>query len=166
MSQDLVLVQSAVVQSVVLDSSNNVIQTVDSTQTVVTGQQGPQGPAGPSAVEVIEVIASTAISGHRVVTLTASGQAAYSSNLIAGDAFKVLGVTLGAASLGSIVQVKPFGTISEPSWNWVVDQPVYLGVDGVLTQTMPTAPSKFIVVIGVASSTTSLFVNVMPPIFI
>lgn len=35
MSQDLVLVQSAVVQSVVLDSSNNVVQTVDSTQTVL-----------------------------------------------------------------------------------------------------------------------------------
>lgn len=166
MSQDLVLVQSSVVQSVVLGSSNNVVQSVDSTQTVVTGQQGPQGPAGPSALETIEVLTATAISGHRAVALDSSGKAVYPSNTVHGDAFRVLGVTLGAASLGTVVQVKSFGTILEPTWNWTVDQPVYLGANGVLTQTLPISPAKFILVIGVANSTTSMFVNVMPPIFI
>lgn len=73
-----------------------------------------------------------------------------------------VGVTTTAATTGNPVMVRPFGEITDVSWSWTVGLPVMLGVDGSLTQVAPS--SDFIVVIGMATGTTTLFVNIQPPV--
>ena len=77
---------------------------------------------------------------------------------------RVSGVTLHAVVAGGVVTVVRTGPIYEPSWNWVPDQAVYLADNGLLTQTPPTG--FFQQVIGVAIDSTSLYVNLRPPLVV
>jgi hypothetical protein len=43
---------------------------------------------------------------------------------------------------------------------------VFVGASGVLTQTAPAAPMKFSICVGVATSATTLRLEIEPPIFI
>lgn len=132
------------------------------------GAQGPKGAPGPKGDKgepgdvVTSYPADGAISGHRVVALNAFGRLEYASNLSLSQIMRVAGLSLNAASEGDPVQVKRSGEVTEPSWAWVLEQPVYLGVDGHLTQTAPA--SDFSVVVGIPITTTTLFVNIGIPI--
>lgn len=55
-----------------------------------------------------------------------------------------LGITISSASLGREVVVKRSGTIDDASWNWTPGL-VYLGADGMLTQTVPTTGWELVV---------------------
>lgn len=109
-------------------------------------------------------VAAVTLSGHRVVTPQADGQLNYASNDNAAHLAAPLWITVGAASPGASVDVLLFGLMIEPSWSWTPG-PVYLGTNGVLTQTPPAAPGAvFIVQVGTATSPTSLFVDRAPSI--
>ena len=107
---------------------------------------------------VASVTAAEALGGHRVVTL----EGYYASKDNAADKFNVLGVTQGAASLGSAAVVTTFGEISNVGWSWTVGSPVFLSTTGHLTQTAPT--SGFRTIIGRPITATSLFVDISEPI--
>lgn len=55
-----------------------------------------------------------------------------------------LGITISSAALGREVVVKRSGTIDDASWNWDPGL-VYLGADGMLTQTPPTTGWELVV---------------------
>ncbi len=76
----------------------------------------------------------------------------------------VLGVTLGAALAGDPVNVAVSGEVTEPSWAWAEDMQIFLGVDGALTQTIPT--SGALLVVGVATAPTTILVGVKFPIIL
>ena len=132
------------------------------------GDRGPQGQTGaPGASGDVSFVypAAAPVSGHRVVTLNAQGKAIYASAAIAAHANRILGVTTNAASADSDLNVKKFGELVEPSWNWQLDKPVYLDADGFLTQTPPEAPgAKFSVVVGFPVSAATLFISIGIPI--
>lgn len=132
------------------------------------GEQGLQGlPGAPGASGDVSFIyrAAFAISGHRIVTLDEQGKAIYASATLASHANRIVGMTTNAAAADDALNVKKFGEVTEPSWNWQLDKPVYLGADGFLTQVPPEAPAaKFSVVVGFPISATTLFINIGIPI--
>ena len=133
--------------------------------TVLTA--GAQGPAGPQGIAgsgtSITFTADGPISGHRMVRPTTQGKVGYADATDKTQANSVLGMSTGAAADATPVAVQTSGEIIEPSWNWTVDQPVFCGLLGALTQTPPVSPS-FQLVIGVATRPTSIALNIKQPI--
>ena len=127
------------------------------------GRPGSIGPAGGSA---LTVTASSALGGHRLVVLNASGLAVVADASIPEHAYKVLGLTLGAAAAGSSVDVLRSGELDEPSWHWTLDAPVFLGQNGLLTQDLPAPPSLFSLIVGFPVTTTKLFIALREPIYL
>ena len=136
---------------------------------MAAGTQGPagaQGPIGPAGGAALTVTAGAALSGHRVVYLDAAEKAQYASNQTASHALIALGLTLGAAALDDPVDVQRSGEVTEPSWSWTLEQPVYLGATGLLTQTAPTSPALFQRIVGFPTAATKLFLALREPVFI
>lgn len=135
----------------------------------IKGPQGDPGPPGPPGAAGSNAIfatgnAATVLSGHRVVTPAADGTLGYASNDNLAHLAAPLWVTIGAVASGAPVDALMFGPMTEPSWSWTPG-PVYLGVNGVLTQTAPAAPAAlFLAQVGVATSPTSLVVDRVPSI--
>lgn len=130
------------------------------------GQQGPPGRDGVGST-TLNHPAAVPMSGHRVVLLDVTGALAYADAFTPSHAYRVLGVTLNAAIPGQNVIVQWFGEISEPSWVWDPLLPVWLGADGVLTQTPPsTIGAAFALIVGFASTPTKLQVDLQPPILL
>jgi hypothetical protein len=134
----------------------------------VQGPPGGTGPRGmPGEASVHNYVAGEILSGHRVVKLNNDNKAVYVSNSVLTDSGRVFGITIGASLIGQTTQIITIGTFEEPSWDWVVDLPIYLGTNGQLTQLTPTYPSaKFLVVVGVPLSSTSIYVNIRFPIIL
>ena len=162
----------------ILTSQNNAQVVVGGTQApqivvnnqtqriVTTGQQGiqgAQGDIGPSGGVAESRIASEDLGGHRVVRSTGAGTAGYASsdNVLHGD--DTLGMTLGAVSAGGTVSVLRVGPVTHAGWAWTAGEPVFLGLNGLPTQTAPE--TGFAQVIGHAESATTLFLSIEPTVY-
>jgi hypothetical protein len=108
-------------------------------------------------------IAARDLSGHRVIKITVDG-ADYASSATVGDAHRVLGISMGAALQGSAVTVQTEGEMTEPSWNWDIEQPVFIGIDGALTQV--SATTGYSLIVGIPVTSTTILVAVKQPIII
>lgn len=131
------------------------------------GSPGPAGPPGPPGASDSRITrtAAEALSGHRAVTLDPGGQLVYASNDEPEHLGAPVWVTTGAALAGDLAEALMFGPMDEITWNWTPGTPVYLGQNGVLTQTPPAAPAAFFLAqVGFATSATSLFVDRFPSI--
>ncbi len=117
-----------------------------------------------SSGNILSKIAGAALGGHRIVYIDSAGKAQYASNQILSDSVRTLGMTLGAAILDAAIDIQTFGEITESSWTWTLGQSIYLGVDGLLTQTPPTSPALFQRVVGFPLSATSIFLSMRDPI--
>ena len=144
-----------------------VVQEVTEQHFVFGGEQGPQGIQGiPGPTGGVSLIypAGVALGGHRMVILDDAGLAVYADNTIAAHANKVLGMTTGAASLGASATIQTGGELTEPSWTWTLDVPIYLSANGLLTQTPPT--TGFSLIVGFPITATKIFINLREPIFL
>lgn len=117
--------------------------------------------SSPSYVE-LERPAAVPLGGHRVVYSAPDGLRYASSD--DGTADAALGVTTHAAAAGEIVRVVTFGSLSENSWAWTPEEPVWLGANGLLTQIAPAAGTSLQV--AVAKSATALHINLLSPVSI
>ena len=127
------------------------------------GPPGPRGPIGPSGGSALSVTAGQDIGGHRLVLLSAQGDAIYADARQLSHAEVVVGLTVFAAVQGQSIDIVRAGIVEEPSWSWVADQPVYLGLDGVPTQALPPG-ALFGLVVGFPIAPTKLFMSIKPPI--
>ena len=129
------------------------------------GTPGPQGPPGSAAEQVLlSRTAFSALSGHRVVTITSDSQLTYASNDMAWQLEVPLWLTLGAFADGATGLVLAYGPVVEPSWSWTPG-PLYLGTNGLLTQDPPQPPEAlFSVQVGYATSQTGVFFERRPSI--
>lgn len=165
MSIELVVVEDSTSTLMIEDGDDQVILDIleqTTTLTISEADPGPPGPPGPGASITSTVIAGETLSGHRAVTVHLDGMAYYASNDDLGDATRQVWLTLGAALTGTDVEIQPLGVITEPSWNWT-DDPVFLGVSGVLTQVPPTSPA-FMIQLGQPTGPTTLMFNPRTPI--
>jgi hypothetical protein len=112
--------------------------------TVVVSQQGPPGPPGPpgpaggGGAHQMTMTAATALGGHRVVIADNTGKARYPDRTNTAHADAVVGLTITSALAGESVTVQTAGDVVEGSWSWTPG-PVWIGDNGLLTQTPPTA---------------------------
>lgn len=119
---------------------------------------GLQGPPGVAATTVTGYPTTAALGGHRVVALDATGAVVLASNLNLSQAESVLGITTGATEAGSFPTIQRSGEIVEPSWNWTLGQPIFLGTGGLLTQTPPTL--GFLLHVAFPISPTRAFIDI------
>jgi len=127
--------------------------------------QGPTGPPGPTGTGYESTfVAGIDLSGHRAVVFNDVGKLVYADASSPSQGHAVVGITTNAALTDDNVTVKTYGDFEELSWNWTINLPIYLGNNGVLTQTQQ--PGAFVLVMGVAISQTKMFVNIRQPIFL
>lgn len=112
---------------------------------------------------VVEHVAATNLGGNRVVFINSSDEAEYADNTVLTNTNIVLGLTTGAVSIGEIARIQTYGQMTEPTWSWTLEQPVFLGTNGLLTQTHPTAPA-FALVVGFPVTPTTLMIRFNNPI--
>lgn len=123
---------------------------------------GPRGPEGRSGPVVVPAVAGQVTSGHRVMAVGADGRFVYAGSNHE-DRLPV-GISLGAAAENAALQVQAGGEIVEPSWSWDVQTPVYMGVDGLLTQTPPSV--GMFVIVGKPVSPTSMIISFSEPFIV
>lgn len=140
------------------DSSNVITYVTESYTPVSIGIQGPQGIQGDSDNYVM-LLAGTNLGGHRAVTSSALG-VVYAT----GTSSNVIGITTGSVLTGGIAQVQISGVLTEPSWNWALNLPIFVGDNGVLTQQVPSDGSLFI--IGYPILATQIFIDKQAPILL
>lgn len=140
------------------------VETVVLLEAAQQGPPGPPGAPGQAGVSYVTFLASGPLGGHRAVRATFARHAQYSDNDDVAGAASVLGITLHAADAEAPVNVAASGEIVEPSWAWAVDAPIFVGGAGVLTQVPPT--TGFQLVVGVATSPTSMLVSIKQPIIL
>lgn len=115
---------------------------------------------------VLHRVAGEDLSGHRVVRRH-NGEVFYVDAADLSDMIGPFRLTMAAAAMGAHVDVLAYGDLDEPSWNWMPGEPIYLGPNGALTQTVPTFPtSLFLVQVAAAIEATSINFEPKMPILL
>lgn len=161
MPDHTVLVEEIQILAEQADSSV-LTEEVEVVEVVAEGLQGPPGPPGPGGVTTHTLTAGAILGGLRVVLNGPSG-AVHASADNADHSARVIGITLGAATTGNPVTVQATGRITELSWTWTPDDDIYLGLNGVLTQTIPPT-AAFAQRVGYAVTPTSMWVDITEPV--
>jgi hypothetical protein len=104
------------------------------------------------------------LSGHRVVMVDMDGLVYYADKDTIQDSQRVLGITVGAVSQGVEINISTLGEMTELTWNWIAGLAIFLGNDGVLTQTPPI--TGFQMVVAFAITPTKIMINPKPPIIL
>ena len=144
-----------------LDTVENIITVIDEESLNFTCEAvGPQGPAGTNANTTITAVAGEDLSGHRAVVLV-SNIAYYADSTDVSHALKVSGITTGAALTSATATIQVNGELTEPSWSWS-DGPIFIGINGQLTQTVPS--SGFILEVAKAITSTKILINIKRPL--
>lgn len=148
-----------------LEVANETVLSVEdkSVEIIAVAQQGPAGPAGPpgsAGTQFLELVADVALGGHRAVIATATG-CDYADNTDATHTDKIIGVTSGAVSQGSLAYIVTTGELNGFS-GLIKGSPVYASTNGTLTQTVPT--SGFVQKLGVAIAADTCVIQIQPPI--
>ena len=96
-----------------------------------------------------QYLAAIGLALHRLVALM-NGQLVYADASDVTQAEGAIGLTLNVVAVGGKPQLATSGTVQDDAWNWTVDQPVFTGLSGALTQTPLTTPPGYYQQIGVA----------------
>jgi hypothetical protein len=94
--------------------------------------------------------AGMSISALRCITTNGAGEAVYATPDTLANAV-VVGISTTAGGAGDTITVKTTGELSDASWSWTKGA-IYLGANGVLTQTAPSGGS---IVVHVAKAITA-----------
>lgn len=102
----------------------------------------------------LQITTSIAVGAFRAVTYAGE----YTDSDIP-DLSNYAGVTTQAAIAGTQIQVVRVGNITELSWTWIPNQPIFISTNGILTQTPPALPLRRV---GWAMSATQLNLDPFP----
>ena len=126
------------------------------------GEPGAQGIPGPPGGLTLQYPAAIPLGGHRMVVLNSEERAIYADNTNLAHARKVLGMTTGATSAGDMATIQTGGEMTEPSWAWTLDSPIFLAADGLLTQTQPVTGLSLVVAFPITPI--KIFLNLREPL--
>lgn len=144
---------------IVFSTDNNELETISIIE------QGPQGIPGIAGNTVLQYVAGINLSGHRMVIVDIGSEVViYADSTIPSHATKVLGMTTGAAMLGNLATIRTSGELTEVSWNWDLSLPIWLGINGLLTQVIPSV--GFSLIIGFPITATKIYIDIREPIFL
>jgi hypothetical protein len=122
------------------------------------------GPPGLSDLLFLTRIADGNIGGQRMVIGNADGTCSYAHTTNVTHIGKVLGMSNAAYLDGENVKIIREGLVEFVGWSFDVDLPIYLGINGLLTQS--ASATGFSQIVGFAESPTKLFVNLREPILL
>lgn len=133
--------------------------------TVATvGVQGPSGAPGAGGADaILTATTAQAISGHFVVTINDSGLMDYASANDSADVNRPLALTEGAWASDMVATAVMFGVVMEGSWSWTPGVPIWLGDNGLPTQTLP-GDAVFQREVAEVINATTIFISPRPPI--
>lgn len=127
------------------------------------GSKGTPGDPGLSSSSSLEAIANSNISGHKAVMYDSAGQVQVADSTILSNMNRVIGITTGAVVTGATATIQGSGSIDHAGWSFTPNAPVFLGLSGTLTQSLPPG-TLFVLPIGVATSATRLSINIQSAI--
>lgn len=110
---------------------------------------------------IVSKIASETISALKLVTSISPTNV----ELANPDNFensKVIGVSIEGASTGQKFKILEFGELADPFFSFALNSPLFLGLDGVITDTPPS--SDFNVTIGHSLGNGAIFIDIQEPI--
>lgn len=139
----------------------SVIQADGGLVTVIEAQQGPSGPPGASVSNTL--VAQQSLGGHRIVIASGLNGADHADATDPTHFGRVVGITTGAADALAEVTVQSAGPIDEASWSWVPDADIWLGINGLMTQTPPST-AAFVQRVGFALTPTRIWVDLSEPV--
>jgi len=151
------------VQVTLVEDADVIVDLLD----VAEGPQGPIGPVGPTGPTdriVFRRIASGALGGQRMVKANQDGTVSFADTTDTDHAGKVLGITKFAVVDGEEVVIIREGLVDFEGFAFDVGIPVYLGENGLVTQT--ASVTGFSQIVGFAESPTRLFLNLREPIIL
>jgi hypothetical protein len=121
-------------------------------------------PSPEDGDQFITVVAGGSLSGQHAVIIGEDGEAYYADRSNLDHVDIVAGVTTGAISAHATGSIQTSGRMIEETWNWTMEQSIYLSINGLLTQTAPT--SGFVLYMGFPLSPTSMFIRIGIPIIL
>lgn len=139
-------------------------EVVEVVEVVERGEQGPPGASGDStttktAAEIIGV--------YEAVRLTTSGTVEVCDPAVEADIDTLLGVATQSVSATVPLVVRVHGEITDLGWAWTPGGPLYLGVGGALTQTLPAEGTVAALVrMGFAITATVIRIDIQRPIYL
>ncbi|MBW4660937.1 MAG: hypothetical protein KME15_19860 [Drouetiella hepatica Uher 2000/2452] len=139
-SSNSAIVKSPIVetQTIAAIDQTTVLKPIVETQTVQAGIQGQAGRNGSdSTATPIIYSTATALSALRVLRLNELEQLEYASCDDPTEAFNIAGFLSIAVGSGVLATVDQRGIFSDSSWSWTPKRPLYLGLNGFLTETPP-----------------------------
>lgn len=128
----------------------------------VMGRRGVQGEPGPDGGSALQRVAGETISAL-VAAYEVDGSVYALDYRDAVHADLLVGITLSAATTGEVVNLQSSGPLDDSSWSWVLG-PVWVGIDGRLTQAPPDDGIDLL--IGSAVSATRIALNLQRPIYL
>lgn len=113
--------------------------------------------------ETTPLITAQAVSALRAIATDASGNAVYADHNTASTRESIVGISTNAVGNGGTVHVRYTGVMTDPSWAFTRG-PVFVGANGVLTQTAPA--TGYIRIVAYAIDADTVVVNVQPSIIV
>jgi len=112
-----------------------------------------------NSAEVLDdvVLYGMTISALKVVYMNA-GKAYIASSGELSQANRVIGVAVDACTVGHSGRIRKQGYMKDNSWHWQLDKPIFLGINGALTQTAPV--SGFVCQIAVPISSNEIDISI------
>jgi len=166
-AQSLLATTGPTVSLIVSEVDPQLIVLDNQPQLTITGEPGTVltvADRGLSGIDggLVNYTGAMDLGGQRVVRSNFDGTVSYADSATAHDVTAIVGFTLSATLAGQVVDIRHAGTITEPTWNFAAELPVFLGSNGAVTQVPPVAGMQ--VIVGVAISQTQLFVRIHHPI--
>jgi hypothetical protein len=108
---------------------------------------------------------SQLLGGGRVIAFDEAGELVYADCNSSSGVLRVVGISVHAAAPGEEILLRRSGLLTDSAWTWNPALPLYLGVSGVLVQTLP--PGALIAhIVAVPVSATTILVTLNPPVLI
>lgn len=163
---DLVVVEEVQILTQEVDDEI-LLEEVEVIEILTAAEQGPPGPRGvpgPAGGATTVAVGATPISGHSAVACGPDGLLIPADCTTSSHLGAVLGLVADAYSPGEEAVVQTSFVLEHAGWTWAAG-PVFVGLAGQLTQTLPPA-AVFAQVVGHALSATRVLVDLQPPITI
>lgn len=136
------------------------------------GNEGPQGVAGPTGPKgdnggTTRRHADNSVTNYKVVVATPfnSGDGFDTANPAnAAHMFRVIGILAsGDAVSGALATIQLAGPATDSGWAWTPNGDLWVGANGALTQTKPSAGAAWYQKVGWATDSTHIWLQLQTP---
>lgn len=134
---------------------------LDSIKAYIRDTDTAQGVGSISSDTVLKITAGVDLTANRVV-VQINGVVSLASATNLDHINRVVGITKSATAVGTDATVQFRSYMDEPTWNWDLDKLIFLGQNGMLTQSIPVI--GFSQQLATVISPTRILINIQEPI--